>query len=306
MKQRISTTKPKQRNNLSGWIVLYKPVGMSSAHAVGKVRRALNIKKIGHAGTLDPLAEGVLPLALGEATKTISYAMDADKEYVFTICFGSATDTEDREGEVIETSSHHPTKSEIVAILPQFTGIIEQMPPRYSALKINGKRACDLMREGKEVELKTRSIIIHELELLTMEDSEHATLRCCCSKGTYIRSLARDIAKALGSCGHVSMLKRSRVGSFAEKDTISLEKLEEIGHNAPPFDFIKPIDAALDDILVLQIEANDARAIQQGQRITAPSAALAEGTFALYCEDRLIAFAEHQQGSIRAKRVFNT
>lgn len=288
----------------SGWLLINKPKGMTSTKVVSMARRALKIKKIGHAGTLDPLAEGVLPLAFGEATKTIPYAMDASKEYEFTIKFGEATSTEDAEGDVIETSDVMPKKEQIEAVLPLFVGEISQVPPAFSALKVDGKRAYDLARKGQEVVLKPRQIKIHDLTLLGVEGNE-ATFRVGCGKGTYVRSLARDIAKQLESCGHVTMLKRTRVGKFLLKSTISLEKLEKICHSAPPFDGIRPIGFVLDDILVLPIDLNQVAEIRYGRKIKANDASLKEGELALYHQEQLIAIACHQNGEIRPLRVFN-
>ena len=288
----------------SGWIIINKPKGINSTKVVSIARRAIGMKKVGHAGTLDPLAEGVLPLAFGQGTRTIPYAMDATKTYEFTVEFGKATDTEDAEGAVIETSDVIPTQAEIERVLPQFTGKISQIPPAYSAIKVDGKRAYDLARQGKVVELKAREVTILSLELLQFNGNE-ATLRADCSKGTYIRSLARDLAKATGSCGYVTMLKRTRVGAFSIEDTISLEMLEEIRHNAPPFDGVKLIEAALDDILVHTIDLDQVAEIRFGRRLNVEDTSLAEGELALYCDHKLIAIAEHQQGEIRPIRVFN-
>lgn len=288
----------------SGWIIINKPKGVNSTRVVGMVRRAIGIKKVGHAGTLDPLAEGVLPIAYGQATKTIPYAMNASKEYEFTVEFGKATDTEDAEGDVIETSDIIPSKEAIEAALPKFTGDISQIPPAYSALKVNGKRAYDLARKGQKVELKARNITIHSLGLIAYE-APYATLRVGCSKGTYVRSLARDIARVCGSCGYVTMLKRTRVGGFHIKDTILLDNLEEIGYKSPPFDGFKPIGAVLDDILVLPIDEEQVAEIRYGRKLECDDASLKEGELALYHEDQLIAIASHEKGEIRPLRVFN-
>ena len=241
-----------------GWLVVDKPLGMSSHQVVGKVRRILNSKKIGHAGTLDPLASGVLPLAIGEATKTMQFAMNTTKTYRFTICFGNSTTTDDAEGEVLDNSEHRPSRQDILDILHDFTGEIEQIPPAYSAIKVDGKRAYALARKGETPEMTARNVYIHDLTLLDIPDVNHATLEVTCGKGTYVRSLARDIAQKLGSCGHVSYLRRTQVGNFLEKDTILLENLEKIVHSAPPSDGLSevllPVDAVLDDIPVLHLD----------------------------------------------------
>ncbi|WP_309601390.1 tRNA pseudouridine(55) synthase TruB, partial [Sphingomonas sp.] len=216
---------------MNGWIILDKPLGLGSTNAVSAVKRALREAgepktKVGHGGTLDPLATGVLPIALGEATKLAGRMLDATKAYDFTIAFGEQTDTLDLEGQVIATSDVRPTLAEVEAILPRFTGKIEQIPPAYSALKVDGERAYDLARKGVDVELKTRSVTVLELALLSAE-TDSATLSATVSKGTYIRSLARDIALALGTVGHVTMLRRTKAGPFTLKSAISLDILNE-------------------------------------------------------------------------------
>ncbi len=267
------------KNAIHGWLNLDKPYGMSSGQAVGKVKKLIHPTKIGHAGTLDPLASGVLPLALGEATKTSNYAMNATKIYQFTITFGEQTSTDDMEGEVTATSDVMPTESAIKTSIPTFTGIIEQTPPAFSAIKIDGKRAYLLAREGKQVDIKSRKITIEKLTLLHMNGTNTATFEAICGKGTYIRSLARDLALSLGSVGHVSMLRRTGVGKVLEKNIISLEKLEEIVHNAPPSgdlsdylminNVISPPDIVLDDIPAVRINEGLRARLRRGQAILA-------------------------------------
>jgi tRNA pseudouridine55 synthase len=261
-------TRKKPRNTISGWIILEKPSGITSAHAVGKVKRLLHPEKIGHAGTLDPLASGVLPLALGEATKTVPYMMDAAKTYGFTVTWGQQRDTDDSQGQVTATSDARPSEADIRAILPRFTGKIQQTPPNYSAIKVDGKRAYDMARSGEIVELKSRETIIHSLEIQQYSPEQTAFI-CHCSKGTYVRSLARDMGKTLGSLGYISVLRRLKVGNFSENDAISLELLEEMVHKNPPDSqesgFLRPVESALDDILAQDIDSDQAVLLKRGQ-----------------------------------------
>lgn len=262
-----------------GWIILDKPVGLGSTQAVAAVKRNLRAAghgkvKVGHGGTLDPLASGVLPIALGEATKLCGRMLDASKSYEFTVRFGTETDTLDLEGEVVAESPVRPVRADLEAVLPRFTGPIEQVPPAYSALKVDGERAYDLARKGEVVELKSRSVIIHELRANRCDDPNGAapvqelTLVAHVSKGTYIRSLARDIARALGTVGHVTMLRRLKAGPFALSQAISLDKLNEIGKGAPLEDVILPLEAGLDDIPALSLDPEATRAVRQGRVLT--------------------------------------
>jgi tRNA pseudouridine55 synthase len=259
----------------NGWIILDKPLGLGSTQAVGAVKRNLREAgygkgiKVGHGGTLDPLASGVLPIALGEATKLAGRLLDASKVYEFTVQFGSETDTLDLEGKVIGESTVRPTAAEVAAILPRFTGPIVQVPPAYSALMVDGQRAYDRARAGETVELKSRAVTIHSLGLHPEEEEpEQATLIAHVSKGTYIRSLARDIAFALGTRGHVTMLRRLRAGPFGLDRAISLDKLNEVGKGAPLENVILPLEAGLDDIPALNLGPEQARAVQQGRILT--------------------------------------
>ena len=199
---------------VSGWICLDKPYDLTSTHAVSRVRRAFNAQKAGHAGTLDPLATGILPIALGEATKTVPFLMDADKAYRFTIAWGRTTATFDREGETLAESDVRPSALEVEALLPRFVGEIQQIPPAYSAIKVDGERAYDLARAGEVVELKARPVVIHSARVADASDPDHVTLEIECGKGTYVRAIVRDLAEGLGACGHVSDLRRTRVGGF--------------------------------------------------------------------------------------------
>ena len=258
--------------------------------------------KVGHGGTLDPLAEGVLPIALGEATKLAGRMLDASKVYDFTIRFGEETDTLDAEGKVIERSAHRPSRTDVQAILPQFTGGIEQVPPAYSALKVEGRRAYDLARGGVEVELATRAVRIHALDLLAAE-AESATLRAHVSKGTYIRSLARDIARALGAVGHVTYLRRVKAGPFREDQAISLDKLNEIGKGERLQDNLLPLEAGLDDIPALALDPTSAQAVRQGRELS--GLPQADGLHFAKLGTVPVALVELAGGTARVVRGFN-
>jgi tRNA pseudouridine55 synthase len=256
---------------LHGWIILDKPLGMGSTTAVSAVKRILREAgepktKVGHGGTLDPLASGVLPIALGEATKVVGRMLDATKQYAFTIRFGEETDTLDTEGEVIATSHVVPSAEEVQAVLAQFTSEITQVPPAYSALKIEGKPAYKRARAGEDVELKPRTVTISELRLISATANE-ASLLATVSKGTYIRSLARDIAQTLGTVGHVSYLRRTRAGPFGLESAISLDFLEEAAKGRALTRTVLPLTAALDDIPALPVTSRQAELLRQGQRL---------------------------------------
>jgi tRNA pseudouridine55 synthase len=266
-----------------GWIILDKPVGLGSTQAVGAVKRLLREAgeprtKVGHGGTLDPLASGVLPIALGEATKLAGRMLDATKAYDFTIGFGAETDTLDAEGRVIETSDIRPTLAEIEAVLPRFTGEIEQVPPAYSALKIDGKAAYARVRAGETVEMKPRVVTVHELSVRPERadgrvstsldtNGKEVTLSATVSKGTYIRSLARDIARELGTVGHVTMLRRTRAGPFALDQAISLDFLSQAAKARSLDGAVMPLQAALDDIPALPVTPDQARLLRHGQML---------------------------------------
>ncbi len=349
-----------------GWIILDKPLELGSTQAVGAVKRNLreagllgkgkDKTKVGHGGTLDPLATGVLPIALGEATKLCGRMLDASKIYEFTIAFGSETETLDAEGDVSETSDHLPTLAEVEAILPQFTGPIEQIPPKYSALKIDGKRAYDLARAGEAVEMKMRAVEIYALSISSPIDGEDSdayeqselaklgegaggrtqpnpsptrpgqqaakspfplphgermdsvTLIANVSKGTYIRSLARDIARALGTVGHVSMLRRTKAGPFSLKHAISLDKLNEIGKGADIKDYLLPLEAGLDDIPAFDLTPDQARLLRQGQVLDEQEMIgnpAINGTFLATEDGSPVALAESVNGTIKVIRGFN-
>ncbi|XSG81563.1 MAG: tRNA pseudouridine(55) synthase TruB [Methyloligella sp. ZOD6] len=294
-----------------GWLVLDKPQGMTSSQAVGKLRYLFNAQKAGHAGTLDPLATGILPIGFGEATKTMPYVVDGTKTYRFTVRFGAETETDDTEGTVTARSDMRPGREAIQEALPRFTGEIDQIPPRYSALKVEGERAYDLAREGSEFELAARKVTIDRLDLLEMPDSDHAVLETQCGKGTYIRSLARDLARELGTCGHVCALRRTRVGPFTEMSAISLAKLEELGHSAAGRDALlgqlQPLETALDDIPALAVSGDDAARLRRGQPvlIRGRDAPIIEGPAYATSRGRLVAVGEVDRGEMRPTRVFN-
>jgi tRNA pseudouridine55 synthase len=296
----------KKGDKVDGWIVLDKPLGLGSTPAVSRVRRLFGAQKAGHGGTLDPLATGVLPIALGEATKTVPWVMDGRKEYRFTLRFGQARSTEDAEGEVIAESAVRPTESAILAALGAFLGEIEQRPPAFSALKIDGKRAYDLARAGETVELALRKVTIERLELVGRPDADHADFVVGCGKGTYIRSLGRDLAVSLGTVGHLSALRRTRAGPFTEDQAISLPKLEALGHIPALFGVLAPVATALDDIPALALTETQADRLRHGQPVFLPEDAPPSGTL-LRTElgSRLVALVRSDGVALKPVRVFN-
>ena len=294
------------KNKIDGWVVLDKPLGLGSTSAVGRVRWLFGAAKAGHGGTLDPLATGVLPIALGEATKTVPFVMDGRKEYKFTLCFGEARSTEDAEGEVTATSDARPTDDAIRAALPRFGGEIDQVPPVFSALKIDGQRAYDLARAGETVDLKPRKVTIERLELLGRPDADHADFVVGCGKGTYIRSLGRDLALALGTVGYLSALRRTVAGPFREEGSISLSKLEALGHIPPLLGALAPVATALDDIPALAMTEAQADLLRHGQPVfltqdVPPSGALVRAE----CGQKLVALVRSDGVSLLPVRVFN-
>ncbi|MEH3104806.1 MAG: tRNA pseudouridine(55) synthase TruB [Sphingomonas phyllosphaerae] len=296
---------------MHGWLILDKPLGLGSTQGVSAAKRGLRNggygkAKVGHGGTLDPLATGVLPIAIGEATKLAGRMLDSDKVYDFTIRFGEQTDTLDAEGKVIATSEARPTAAALAAILPSFNGPIAQVPPAYSALKVDGQRAYDLARAGEAVVLATRDVTIHALTLATTSDDgplEEATLTAHVSKGTYIRSLARDIALALGTVGHVSYLRRTKAGPFSLDQAITLDKLDEVAKARSLEHILLPLSAGLDDIPALVLTPDQAGALRQG-RVLAGIAADDGQAFAMLGE-LPVALVEVEQGSVRVVRGFN-
>jgi tRNA pseudouridine55 synthase len=304
--------KKRPKRDVHGWVVLDKPVGMTSTHAVAVIKHLFTAKRAGHAGTLDPLASGCLPIALGEATKTVPFVVDGRKTYLFTVRWGEERDTDDAEGRVVNTSESRPDEAAIKTMLPRFTGTIEQVPPRFSAVKIDGERAYDLARDGETVELAPRAVTIHRLELLEAPDPDYAKFAAECGKGTYVRSLARDIGRALGALGHVSELRRGRVGPFGEGDMIPLERIESLCHRAAAgeghlADLLLPVETALDDIPALAVSPADAARLQRGQAVLlrGRDASILRGTVQVASSGQLLAIAEVDRGEIIPRRVFN-
>jgi tRNA pseudouridine55 synthase len=298
---------------IHGWIIIDKPGGLSSNAVVGRVRRLTGAAKVGHAGTLDPMATGVLPMALGEATKIVSYLMDGAKAYRFTVRWGEQRNTDDAEGEVVATSDARPAKEQILAVLGNFIGDIEQVPPVFSAIKIEGKRAYALARADQAPEMKPRTIHIEDLKLLSVVDADHAKFEAVSGKGAYMRSLARDLGTALGTVGHIVQLRRIAVGPFDEKQAISLDKLESLRHSAPLSEYLLPVETVLDDIPALALTETEARKLNQGQAIPvlpvasrSPLKNIGQGDVVrVMAEGRLVALAKINGGEIRPFRVMN-
>jgi tRNA pseudouridine55 synthase len=295
-----------------GWLVIDKPYGITSARAVALVRRSTGAK-VGHAGTLDPLATGVLPLALGEATKTVQFVAAGRKTYRFRIRWGAQTDTDDREGAVIAETGARPDPAAITAALPGFTGRILQRPPAYSAIKIAGRRAYALARAGRPPEISARPVEIAELRLLSAVDPDHADFEAVVGEGTYIRALARDLAEALGTLGHIAELRRLAVGRFAESRAISLDCAVALGHSLNVSEHLLPIETALDDIPALALTAEEEARLRHGQAVTPEDAherahldQIAEGTIVGARHDRLlVGLARIEGGALRPVRIIN-
>jgi tRNA pseudouridine55 synthase len=312
-KQPRQNNQPRRdKRDVHGWVVLDKPIGMTSTQAVAIVKRLFQAKRAGHAGTLDPLASGGLPIAMGEATKTVPFVMDGRKRYRFTVCWGEERDTDDTEGKVTRSSELRPSTEAIRERLPQFTGLIEQTPPQYSAIKIQGERAYDLARDGETVELKPRPVEIFELNLIEQEDDRHSVFEAECGKGTYVRALARDIGRLLGCYGHICGLRRTLVGPFGEADMIPLEQLEALCDRAASgegslADALLPVETALDDIPALAVTRADAARLHRGQAVLlrGRDAPNCSGTVYVTVAGRLLALAEIGNGELIPKRVFN-
>lgn len=304
-----------------GWLILDKPRGMGSTQGVAAVKRVLRQGgypkvKVGHGGTLDPEAEGVLPIALGEATKLAGRMLDASKVYAFTVRFGEETDTLDAAGEVVATSDRRPNHAEVEAALPRFTGPIEQVPPAYSALKVDGRRAYDLARAGHDVALARRAVVIHQLDFADFSPEggaagaglDHVTLVANVSKGTYIRSLARDIAHALGTVGHVTYLRRTKAGPFHQEQAISLDMLDEIAKGASLHNLLLPLEAGLDDIPALHLDPDSAQAVRQGRvlsELPPVREGWADGLHLATLHSVPVALVEIDGGTLRVVRGFN-
>ncbi len=294
---------------MHGWLNIDKSEGLSSHQVVARLRKLLGIRKIGHAGTLDPLASGVLPIAVGEATKTVPFMMDSSKTYHFEVQWGAQTSTDDREGDVIATSSVRPSAKDIHAILEKFTGTIEQIPPRYSAIKIDGKPAYKYARAGEDIELKSRKVHIDNLRCVGIPNKDHATFETICQKGTYIRSLARDMALQLGTVAHVTFLRRTRVGNFQDTNAISLENLVDLGHKEVIIGHLCPLEVALDDILAIEFSSSDQHKLLHGQAVQSvatPRLSKCERLVLCVSPERVpVALAMLTDGWVRPKRIFN-
>jgi tRNA pseudouridine55 synthase len=298
------------KRDVNGWLVLDKPIGMTSTYAVSVARRLYAAKRAGHAGTLDPLASGCLPIALGEATKTVPFVMEGRKIYHFTVRWGEERDTDDAEGTVVDTRAERPKLEAIQALLPRFTGTIEQVPPRFSALKIEGERAYDLAREGRAVELAARSVDIHCLEVVATPDADHTMLSAECGKGTYVRALARDLGRALGCLGHVAALRRTAVGSFTEACAVGLEALQAAcgeGGEGAGAGLLLPVAAGLAALPSLTVSRADAARLARGQAVLlrGRDAPLMQGLMAVSTQGALVALAEVEKGELRPRRIFN-
>jgi tRNA pseudouridine55 synthase len=301
------------KRDVHGWLVLDKPVGMTSTHAVSVVKRLFQAKRAGHAGTLDPLASGCLPIALGEATKTVPFVMDGPKRYRFTVRWGEERDTDDAEGRVVETSEERPSAESIRALIPRFLGTIAQVPPRFSALKIEGERAYDLAREGAIVELAPRPVTIHSLELLEVPDPDHAVFAAECGKGTYVRALARDLGRTLGCLGHVEALRRTAVGPFGEAQATRLDDLRQARQDdtaagkGDDGKMLLPVEAGLAALPALTVSSADAGRLARGQAVLlrGRDAPVIAGLVAVFAQRALVALAEAGQGELHPRRVFN-
>jgi tRNA pseudouridine55 synthase len=297
----------REKREVNGWLVLDKPVGMTSTHAVSVVRRRFAAKRAGHAGTLDPLASGCLPIALGEATKTVPFVMEGRKTYAFTVRWGEERDTDDAEGKVVATSPARPAADAIRALLPRFIGTILQVPPRFSALKVEGERAYDLARDGQAVELAPRRVEVHRLELLATPDSEDSVFAAECGKGTYVRSLARDLGRTLGCLGHVAALRRTSVGPFAEDRAVRLDSLPETPESPASPALLLPVAAGLADLPSLTVSRADAGRLARGQAVLlrGRDAPLLQGWAAVFTQGALVGLVEAEKGELRPRRIFN-
>ena len=293
-------------NNINGWIIIDKPAGITSTGVVNKIKRAFSAKKVGHAGTLDPDATGVLPIALGEATKTIPHIMDEIKSYHFCVKFGEATDTDDAAGEIINTSNNRPKDDKISALLPKYTGFIEQTPPNYSAIKVNGVRAYDLARSGKHLKLRARSLFVKELKFLERVDEDHALLQLTCGKGGYVRSIARDLGKDLKCFAHVKWLKRIWSGPFELKNSISLQNFDEIRELSSLKQLLQPIEVGLQNLPFVTCNTKDVGHIANGRSIIVSSTEIeADKTCWVKCDGKALALGTVRDSQFYPSRVLN-
>lgn len=293
---------------VNGWLILDKPEGLTSTKAVGRTRWLFDAAKAGHAGTLDPLATGVLPIAFGEATKTVPFAVDGAKTYRFTVRFGAETDTDDTEGRVTATSEHRPSRADIEAALTHFIGDIEQVPPRYSALKVDGARAYDLARDDEDFELAPRTVTIDRLTLVELPDPDHCVLEAECGKGTYVRALARDLGRALQCLGHISALRRTRVGGFTVDQAVTLEAVEHAAEDGREalLALLQPVETALSDLPALPVTPADAANIRQGRSVLlrGRDAPIMAGAAFAVSRGAPVAIGEVSQGEFHPSRVF--
>ena len=300
----------KRGNPVNGWLVLDKPLGMTSTQAVGAVRRAFDAQKAGHAGTLDPLATGILPIALGEATKTVPFAVDGQKVYRFAVRWGAETTTDDAEGAVVASSETRPERAAIEALLPSFTGEILQVPPQFSAIKVDGERAYDLARGGETVALEPRPVTIDALRIEAMPDASTTVFVAECGRGTYVRAIARDMGRLLGCHGHVIELRRTRVARFDEAVSVPLDVLRAAAESADPqaiLAHLLPVEAALADVIGLPISSDDAARLHRGQSILirGRDAPIMAGEAYAMCKGHLVALGAIEKGAFHPTRVFN-
>ena len=298
--------KHNKADDVNGWLIIDKPKGMSSTNVVGKTRWLMHANKNGHTGTLDPFATGVLPIAFGEATKLISFITDGDKEYEFVLKFGEQTSTDDTEGEVIATCPKIPTKEEVLSAIEHFIGEITQIPPVYSAIKINGKPAYKRARKGEDVEIPPRKVKIYALDLLEY-NSDSVKMRVKCSKGTYVRTLGKDLALFLGTKGHLTELRRTQCGIFSLKDKILLENLEKIEYVEERRKFLLPTETSLRDIAEIAVSEDDAIKLSKGQCLSVKGydVKASESLSAAMCDDCLVALVRIDDKKISPIRVFN-
>ncbi|WP_339634491.1 tRNA pseudouridine(55) synthase TruB [uncultured Sneathiella sp.] len=288
---------------IHGWLNIDKDAGLSSAQVVGRIKRITNAQKVGHAGTLDPFATGILPIALGEATKTVGYIVDETKEYRFTVRWGEARNTDDIEGEVVRSSDIRPATDEIQKLLPEFIGTIRQQPPAFSAIKIGGERAYKLARAGADLDMPVRDVHIESLSLIRVIDNDHAIFEVSCGKGTYIRALARDMAIKLGTVAHLSTLRRVRVGPFSEADAISLDKLAKLWQCPAKFVDLLPLTTALDDIPALAVTEPEAFRLRHGNDVAVPNQA--DGVVCAMEGDIPVGIAKIESERLYPVRIFN-
>jgi tRNA pseudouridine55 synthase len=264
----LSRQRKRKGEPVTGWLNLFKPVDMTSTQAVAIIKRLFNAEKVGHGGTLDPLADGILPIALGEATKTVQWAMDAHKEYVFTIRWGISTASQDAEGEATATSDVRPSREAVEAALKAYVGTIRQIPPKFSAIKVDGERAYDLARGGETFELEAREVDVHAATVIGIPDADHSVIHVVSGKGFYVRAMARDLAADLGAEGHISQLRRTRVGAFDAAGAVSIADLQALADDrAALFAYLKPLHAVLTSMPQVQISAHDAGSLRQGRTI---------------------------------------